>query len=66
MVELGVGKNMVRSIRHWALATNVIEEIPGSRGTELRPSALGILLLQDGGVIRTSKTLIRSGCPTGD
>ena len=49
MVELGVGKNMVRSIRHWALATNVIEEIPGSRGTELRPSALGILLLQDGG-----------------
>ncbi|MCY3615090.1 MAG: DUF4007 family protein [Bacteroidetes bacterium] len=24
IVELGVGKNMVRSIRHWALATEVI------------------------------------------
>ena len=26
MVELGVGKNRVRSIRHWCLATRVLEE----------------------------------------
>jgi hypothetical protein len=49
MVELGVGKNMVRSIRHWALAMNVVEEIPGTRGADLRLSALGMLLLPDGG-----------------
>lgn len=32
MVQLGVGKNMVRSIRHWCLATQVIREgetLPG-------------------------------------
>lgn len=26
LVKLGVGKNMVRSIRHWCLATNLLEE----------------------------------------
>ena len=26
MVHLGVGKNMVRSMRHWAMAAGVIEE----------------------------------------
>jgi Protein of unknown function (DUF4007) len=35
MVDLGVGKNMVRSIRHWALAADVLRELPGTRGTEL-------------------------------
>lgn len=49
MVDLGVGKNMVRSIRHWALATKVIEEVPGKRGAELRASPLGMLLLVEGG-----------------
>jgi hypothetical protein len=49
MVELGVGKNMVRSIRHWALATKVIEELPGTRGAELRVSDLGELLFAEGG-----------------
>jgi hypothetical protein len=49
MVNLGVGKNMVRSIRHWALATNVIEEVPAKRGAQLRPSALGTLLLGETG-----------------
>ncbi|GIK53425.1 MAG: hypothetical protein BroJett014_23980 [Planctomycetota bacterium] len=29
LVELGVGKNMVRSIRHWCLATNLLEEAEG-------------------------------------
>jgi hypothetical protein len=29
MTLLGVGKNMVRSVRHWCLAARVIEEVPG-------------------------------------
>ena len=44
MAELGVGKNMVRSIRHWCLATTVLEEgdtLPNSRTRKLTPSALG-------------------------
>lgn len=48
MVRLGVGKNMVRSIRHWGLATGMLEEDPdvaNNRGRELRPSKLGRLLL---------------------
>lgn len=44
IVELGVGKNMLRSIRHWGLATRVLEEVPKTARRELRPSALGILL----------------------
>jgi hypothetical protein len=32
IVTLGVGKNMVRSIRHWGLATGTLEEEPKSRG----------------------------------
>ncbi|MBK8432858.1 MAG: DUF4007 family protein [Chloroflexi bacterium] len=31
LVELGVGKNMVRSIRHWCLAMNLMEETQESR-----------------------------------
>ena len=29
LVMLGVGKNMVRSIRHWCLATGLVEEKDG-------------------------------------
>lgn len=50
IVTLGVGKNMVRSMRHWALATRVIEEVPKSRGTRFRPTALGdFLFAEEGG-----------------
>src|ERR1035437_1834804 len=35
IVTLGVGKNMVRSIRHWALATGVLAEEPKTRGMQL-------------------------------
>lgn len=49
MVRLGVGKNMVRAVRHWGLVARVIEETPGTRGRALRVSALGRLLLGDGG-----------------
>jgi hypothetical protein len=43
---LGVGKNMVRSIRHWCLAAGVLVE--GEEG--VRPSDLGTLLLADDGL----------------
>lgn len=52
LVRLGVGKNMVRSIRHWCLATQILEEDPevsDNRGRHLRRSAIGGALLGDGG-----------------
>ncbi|MCH8241024.1 MAG: DUF4007 family protein [Planctomycetes bacterium] len=53
MVSLGVGKNMVRSIRHWALAVGVLEEDPGfpnNRGRSLRVSELGELIFGEDGI----------------
>jgi hypothetical protein len=53
MVQLGVGKNMVRSIRHWALAVGVLEEdstVAKNRGRFLRVSALGEKLLAADGL----------------
>ena len=50
VVELGVGKNMVRSIRHWCLATRVIEErdaLIGGRTRELQASQFGTNLFLD-------------------
>ena len=41
VVELGVGKNMVRSIRYWLIATQMAE----LDGLELRPTKLGSALL---------------------
>jgi hypothetical protein len=41
IVTLGVGKNMVRSIRHWGLATGVLTEEPKSRGARLIVSDFG-------------------------
>ena len=52
MVDLGVGKNMVRSIRHWGITCGVIEEDPTisrNRGRHLRPTDLGYQLLSDEG-----------------
>ena len=43
MTFLGVGKNMVRSIRHWCLVARLIEEDPkaaNNRGRYLRPTEL--------------------------
>jgi hypothetical protein len=45
MVTLGVGKNMVRSVRHWGLATQVLQETPGTRGSDLSCTSLGTMLL---------------------
>ena len=39
MVVFGVGKNMVRSIRHWGLACGVLEEDPEVRDNRGRVSA---------------------------
>ena len=47
LVILGVGKNMVRAIRHWGLVTGILEEdtdVPNNRGRSIRPSKLGMLL----------------------
>ena len=41
MVELGVGKNMVRSIRHWLLATGMANEPTSNRGNALMVSDVG-------------------------
>jgi len=44
VIELGVGKNMVRSIRYWALASDVVQEEPKSRGLRLAPTLFGTFL----------------------
>lgn len=45
LVHLGVGKNMVQSIRYWLLTTRMAEEVTGTRGRELSPTPLGRSLL---------------------
>jgi Protein of unknown function (DUF4007) len=50
---LGVGKNMVRSIRHWCLAAGIVQETTGedtTRSGRLEPTAFGrkIFATKDG------------------
>ena len=47
LVALGVGKNMVQSIRHWLLAFRLAEESGCSRGRELLPTPIGRSLFGD-------------------
>jgi hypothetical protein len=51
MTILGVGKNMVRSIRHWCVGADILEEFhaDSGRAMSLRPSELGRRLLSDDG-----------------
>jgi len=49
ITTLGVGKNMVRSIRHWCLAAGVLAE-DRDIGGALQPTELGTLLLDDEGL----------------
>lgn len=49
MVDLGVGKNMVKSMRHWAMACGVIEEVPATRGRQLRATDFGTRLFGEDG-----------------
>lgn len=45
VVELGVGKNMVKSIKHWGLACKVITPAPGGgRRPRLQPTPMGAAL----------------------
>lgn len=51
-VYLGVGKNMVESIRHWCTVTQLIEEDPEYKkadGITIRVSTIGRLLLAEDG-----------------
>jgi hypothetical protein len=51
-VELGVGKNMVRAIRYWGVATRMIEEYADPahpRRSLARPTPIGRLLFGAGG-----------------
>ncbi|MDP9348842.1 MAG: DUF4007 family protein, partial [Gemmatimonadota bacterium] len=47
MKELGLGKNMARSLRHWMLATRMCDMVDPPRGRQLRPTALATLLLDE-------------------
>lgn len=47
IVTLGVGKNMVRSIRHWGLATGILAEEAKSRGSVLEVTPFGRFLFGD-------------------
>lgn len=51
IVTLGVGKNMVRSIRHWCLATQILEDgaLLPNRTRQLLPSELGRALFLEPG-----------------
>ncbi len=46
-VSLGVGKNMVAAIRHWCLATEMIQ--PLDRVGNMEPTALGKRIFGEGG-----------------
>lgn len=50
LTELGVGKNMVRSIRHWCLATGLLEEVSAEGlARPLKPTPLAKKLISDKG-----------------
>jgi len=49
IVRLGVGKNMVTSIRHWCMAARVAEEKPNNHSRLLQPTSFGVRLLADNG-----------------
>jgi hypothetical protein len=50
MVDLGVGKNMVASIRHWCLASQlIVDRADVEHRGQLIPSEIGKLIFLDGG-----------------
>lgn len=50
LVVLGVGKNMVTSIRHWLQVTKLVQERPEGKRGELEPTALAHRLFADDGL----------------
>ena len=49
IARFGVGKNMVASIRHWAIASGVIEEVSGER--RIRCTKFGDMLFGEGRLV---------------
>ena len=49
LVVLGVGKNMVRSIRHWGLTLKILEEQHSNKNKMVRVSSFGQNLLSNNG-----------------
>ena len=49
LIELGVGKNMVTSMKHWALLAGVLRECSGKSRGALEPTHFGNELLSDDG-----------------
>ena len=49
MVRLGVGKNMVRSIRHWASACRVIRDVAGTRRGHVEVTEFGNFIFGENG-----------------
>lgn len=50
MIDLGVGKNMVNSIRHWCLAARLIDQNRGSTNrSQFVPTEIGKAVFSDGG-----------------
>lgn len=47
LVTLGVGKNMVQSIRHWVVATRMASDCRDARGREMEVTRLGTALFGD-------------------
>lgn len=50
IARFGVGKNMVASMRHWAIASGVIEEVTGER--RIRCTEIGDLIFGEGNLDR--------------
>lgn len=51
IVTLGVGKNIVRSIKHWTLSTHILEEdssVKDNRGRYLHAAPLGAAFFGEG------------------
>ena len=50
IAEFGVGRNMVLSMKHWSLATGVLDsvDIPGERNSRISTGNLGHLLFGEG------------------
>ena len=46
-VKLGVGKNMVRSMRFWALANKIVEQTGIGKNTHLTPTDIGNMIFHD-------------------
>lgn len=49
MIDLGVGKNMVRSIRHWGITVGLWTPRPEARGRDVEATELGRRLLDEAG-----------------